>query len=193
MRKYSSLNILLFIFVLVCLGQAANSLGGIALGDTYDSIVAKYPFLNKFQDLERGQLPYPLNLEDDSVVYIAQAQRRNIECYLSADQKIIAVSVFIVDEKDRTLYETDKGLRLMDSLVELKMTYGTPAHISEYSYRDLAFKGTVTRRVYYFPDLCVQTRQYGEAAEMIDTILIGRYIPELVAQKKDVRIRPKRS
>jgi hypothetical protein len=192
MWRHSFLKVIFFTLTFICLSSAEPALGGISLGESYNSIVNKYPFPAKFMNLERGQLPYPLNLEVYSTVYIAQAPKRNIECYLNAEQEVIAISVFIADEKDKTLYETDKGLRLMDSLVELKMTYGTPVHISEYAYKDLAFKGTVTRRVYYYPDLCVQTRQYGEAAEVIDTLLVGKYIPELVAQKKDIRISPKK-
>lgn len=192
MGKHRFLGFFLFIFCCSCFLQAEISLGGIALGDAYDVVAKKYPFPSQFAELERGQLPYPINLEAKRNVYIAQAKRRNIECYLDDTQKVIAVSVFVSDMKDTTRYETDKGLRLLDSLIELKMIYGTPLDISEYTYKDAAFREPVTRRIYYYQNLCVQTRQYGNTAEVIDTLLVGRYIPELIMQKKDARIKTKK-
>lgn len=180
------------IVVLISGLYAELSLGGIALGDKYPQVIAKYPFPQQFADLERGQLPYPLNLETTQGACIAQAPRRNIECYLNDSQQVVAVSAFISDDKDTQLYETDKGLRLLDSLIELKMLYGTPTDISEYSYKDLAFREPVTRRIYYYPNLCVQTRQYGNRPEMIDALLVGKYAPEVIMQKKDVRIKNRR-
>ncbi len=188
MRKQKFLAFI-FIVTLSCLVQAELSLGNVALGDKYVKVIAKYAFPQQFTDLERGQLPYPLNLEASRGAYIAQAKRRNIECYFDDAQQVIAVSAFLSDDKDVSLYETDKGLRLMDSLIELKMLYGTPTDISEYTYKDLAFREPVTRRIYYYPNLCVQTRQYGEMAEVIDALLVGRYIPEIIVQKKDTRIK----
>jgi hypothetical protein len=171
----------------------ADALGGIALGDSYDSVIIKYPFPQQSTELERVQMPYPLNLQGTRGAYVAQAKRRNIECFMNDEQKVIAVSAFLSDDTDLLLYETNKGLRLLDSLVELKLLYGTPVDMSEYTYKDLAFKEPVTRRIYYYQNLCVQTRQYGNVPEVIDSLLIGEYNPEQILAKKDLRINPKKN
>ena len=183
--------VLLCIFILSAV--FADALGGISLGDSYDSVLIKYPFPQQTIDLERVQMPYPLNLQATRGAYVAQAKRRNIECYLNDEHKIIAVSAFLSDDKDLLLYETDKGLRLLDSLVELKLLYGTPVDMSDYTYKDPAFKEPVTRRIYYYKNLCVQTRQYGEVPEVIDALLVGEYNPEQIIAKKDIRINVKKN
>jgi hypothetical protein len=183
------------LLLLCCLGllwSAETSLGGISLGDSFDKVIEKYPAVGEWKYSGKSSLPFPLTLDDERQYRFIQAKELYIQFYCDDHKNVKAITVFqnLSGPKDKTVYETGAGLRLLDSVIELKLLYGIPQDISEFNYRDL--DGTqVTRRIYYYPNLCVQTKRYNRLPEYIELIVLGQYNMHSVLQKKDVNLHRK--
>jgi hypothetical protein len=167
---------------------AETSIGGIAIGESFDNVALKYPFIGKWGKQEITGLPYPLNVSDKTQVFLAQQPENRIYFYFDENKKIIAVGLYTgnmtTGYSDKVIYETSAGLRPTDGILEMKILYGLPQDISEYNYKDHV-GDKIMRRMYYYPGLIVQTRRVNSLPELIDNILICEYGPELVLREKN--------
>ncbi|MDR1998200.1 MAG: hypothetical protein LBQ83_07765 [Candidatus Margulisbacteria bacterium] len=187
MRKNLRIRKFLAAGVLLCamLSAGETSIGGVALGDSFDAVLKKYPFLGKWGQQELTGLPYPLNVGQKRQVYLAQEMTSRIYFYFDAFQKVIAIGLFTAnDYADNRVYETSAGLRPTDGLLELKVLYGLPLDITEYDFKD-GFGDRVVRRLYYYPDMIVQTRKVNALPEQIDNVIVCQYQLEHVLQEKN--------
>jgi hypothetical protein len=169
------------------------SLGGVALGDSFDSVVKKYAFAGRKTAQEKTGLPYPLNVGNKSQVSLVQDRNSRIYFYFDEYKKVLAVGLFADNEyADNKIYETSAGLRQTDGLLEMKVVYGSPLDISEFDFKD-AFGDRVVRRLYYYPDLIIQTRRINNLPEQIDNIIVCKYNMAHVLLEKDSPLaKPKR-
>jgi hypothetical protein len=174
-----------FLLLTACGLAAETSLGGIALGETFEAVAKKYPFVGQWGKQELAALPYPLSVGQKKQVYLAQSPDSRIYFYFDEFRKVIAVGIFADNEyADGKAYETSAGLRPTDGLLELKVLYGMPQDISEYDFKD-SFGDKITRRMYYYPGMIVQTRKVDALPEQIDNVIVCRYSVEQVLQERN--------
>ncbi len=182
------LSYLLFCSLFSLLLAAETTLGGISLGDTFDSVIEKYPQYGSWKKLEPVSPPYPAHIMDKNPLYLAQSKDLDIICYFNENKRVAAVVVYLYERQDHTVYETSAGLRTGDGPLELKMLYGEPADISEYVYTD-ENENKVIRRIYYYPDLCIHSsRQIGkkeQLPEILESIVLAKYDIKYVLKKKN--------
>lgn len=177
--------VLAILFVLLTIACAAESaLGGIKLGEDYQTVLIKYPDFDVWHKLEATTKPYPLTMSNQERVFLAQSSRLDIQCYFNQDKKVTAIVAYFYEKEDESNYDTSAGLRPGDEIEEMKLLYGEPNATSEYSYVD-EDKAYVTRKIYYYPDLCIHTAQYDDNREYIDSIVLGEYSLGKVMAEKD--------
>lgn len=189
MKKLFIVFILLFVF-----GHAnESSIGGITLGDTFEAVLKKYPFVGQWGKQELTALPYPLSVGQKRQVFLAQNPASRIYFYFDEYKKVIAVGLFTDnDYVDTKVYETSAGLRPTDGLLEIKVLYGMPQEITEYDFKD-NFGDKLVRRMYYYPNMIIQTRKVNALPEQIDNVIICKYNLAQVLQEKNYPIsRPPR-
>lgn len=176
--------LLILVFTNFLLG-IETSLGGLTLGEPFSAVAAKYTALDSWKNTSLTPLPFPLSLETSGLFHCAQSKNLFLQCYFDDNKKLRAVSVFRNQAvEDKHIYETSAGLRLLDGVIELKLLYGIPQDISEYSYKEPSGT-TITRRIYYYPNLYIQTKRYNKLPEYIELIVLGKYNMHNVLQKKD--------
>ncbi|GBR77430.1 hypothetical protein RDn1_089 [Candidatus Termititenax dinenymphae] len=166
---------------------AETGIGGIVLGDAFEKVAEKYPAVGQWGRQEITGLPYPLNVNDKTQLRLATQPNSRIYFYFDEYKKVLAVGLFTGDVTiytDKTIYETTAGLRATDGILEMKVLYGMPQDISEYSYKD-RFGDKIVRRIYYYPDLIVQTRKVNTLPEQIDNILVCKYSADLVMRERN--------
>lgn len=186
MRGFFMRRILIVLGLAVCLAAAnEQSIGDVKLGDSFDSVLKKYAFLEKWGKQDYASLPYPLSVGRKAQVFLAQNPESRIYFYFDGAQKVIAIGLFNDNEyADNKLYETSAGLRPTDGLLEMKVAYGNPQDISEFEFKD-SFGDKVVRRMYYYPDLIIQTRRVDALPEQIDNIIVCQYDMERVLLEKN--------
>ncbi len=184
MKKY----LLGLVLVITCVFSAETILGNINLNDSYSKVLEKYPAYGKFESLEMTHLPYPSYLMDKKTpVYLAETEKLDILFYCSKEQKVQAIVTYFSDKEksiDKTVYETSAGLRPGDGQLEMKLLYGDPLDSSEYKYID-ENKLETTRRIYYYPNLCLHTRQQANLPEFIESLVLTEYDMNYVLNHKD--------
>jgi len=185
---------LLVCFLLAALLQSGEiSIGGVALGDTFEAVLKKYPFIGQWGKQELTALPYPLSVGQKQQVYLAQGANSRIYFYFDEYKKVIAVGLFTDNEyADSKVYETSAGLRPTDGLLEMKVLYGMPQDITEYDFKD-NFGDKLVRRLYYYPDMIIQTRKINTLPEQIDNVIICKYdLPRVLRERSYPIARPGR-
>ncbi|MDR1322960.1 MAG: hypothetical protein LBK68_00815, partial [Candidatus Margulisbacteria bacterium] len=141
-----------FCLALVAWLGAEISIGGVAIGETFDNVAQKYPFIDRWGRQEITGLPYPLNVNDKTQVFLAQQPENRIYFYFNENKEVIAVGLYTgnmaAGYSDKIIYETGAGLRPTDGILEMKVLYGMPQDISEYNYKDHT-GDKIMRRMYY--------------------------------------------
>lgn len=182
------LSYLLFFALFSLLLAGETTLGNISLGDTYDSVLEKYPQYAPWKKLEPVSPPYPAHIMDNSPLYLAQSKELDIICYFNQNKRVESVVVYLYERQDSAIYETSAGLRTGDGPLELNLLYGEPADISEYVYND-ENNNKVIRRIYYYPDLCIHSsRQIGkkqQLPETLESIVLAKYDLKYVLKNKN--------
>lgn len=183
----------LWLLAIVCsfLFAAETTLGEVALGDTYQKVTEKHPLLPQWGKLEEVNRPYPLYLQDESPVWLAQSNKQDILFYSTADKKVVAIVTYFNEKEKAPSYETAAGLRCGDGPIEMRLLYGEALGVSEYAYRDENNFDTV-RKIYYYPNLCVHTKSQEGLPEFIESIVLANYDVQYVLNKKNEQLRKSR-
>ncbi len=177
-----------FLLAISCFAFAEVSLGGITLNQTYQETMAMYPFKASWKSLEPVTLPYPISLIDKEPYYLLESPRLDIQAYFSPKKKVQAITATFYEKEDFTDYETSKGLRLGDSLIELELLYGKPIDMSYTEYVKEKDGEVNVIRIYYYEDLCVYTREFEGLPQIVTNIMVGNYDERRIKKIKEVPI-----
>jgi len=181
MRKF----LIVFCLLGCFLSAGERSLGTVTLGESLESVAKKYSFAGQRSSRQVTGMPFPLNVGNREQVTLIQDPNSRIYFYLDSQNTVIAVGLFAEnDSSDNRIYETGAGLRQSDGLLEMRVLYGNPLKISDFEFKD-PFGDRVTRRIYYYPDIIIQTRKINNLPEQIDNILVCKYDMRRVLQEKD--------
>lgn len=176
------------LLLLSCFAYAEVSLGGITLNQTYQETMAMYPFKSSWKSLEPVTLPYPLSLIDREPYYLLESPKLDIQAYFSSKKKVKAITATFYEKEDFTDYETSKGLRLGDSIVELDLLYGKPLDVSYAEYTKEKEGELNIIRIYYYEDLCVYTREFEGLPQIVTNLMVGNYNERKIKRIKKVPI-----
>ncbi len=159
----------------VFLSASETSLGGITLNAAFDDVIGKYPFRQTWFDLERTTLPYPLAIMNKDAIYLAESPKLDIQIYFSINKRVKAIVASLYEKEKGSRYETARGLRLGDTKVEIELLYGTPLAVTEQAFTTKKDGEESILRIYYYPDLCIYTREFAGLPEIVTTITVGEY------------------
>jgi hypothetical protein len=167
-----------------------TTLGGIALGDKYQTISKRFPMLPAFKSLEEVPQPYPLNVLDKEPARIVESPSLNLVIYLNRKTaQVKALVTFEATGSAPQQFETGGGLRVGDSMQTARLLYGDPVKVSSYVYY-YPSKTKIEEKIYYYQNLCLHTK-VKDTSEVITSIVLGKYLVDktLLASKQPITLK----